>query len=107
MYNSVKMSRKKKQKVEISVTGPVLPGSISTAMAKCGRKNCKCRTSSEFLHGPYYRWTGAIDGKLTTVTLSESEAKECSRRIENWRKLQQEIDLIKEKALARAPWNER
>jgi len=76
-------------------------------MAKCGKKNCRCKVDPEFLHGPYYRWTGAIDGKQTTVTLTKMEAGECLRRIENWKKLQKKIALIKDQALQRAPWNER
>ena len=101
------MSRDKKQKITLSAVGPVLPGTVSTAMAKCGKANCRCKTDPEFLHGPYYRWTGAIDGKQTTITLSEEEAEECLRRIKNWKKLQGKIALIRDQALARAPWNER
>ena len=101
------MSIQKKQKITISVLGPVLPGTISTAMAKCGKKSCRCRTDPEFLHGPYYRWTGAIDGKQTTVTLTKTEAKECSRRIEKWKLIQEKIDLIRDQALQGAPWNDR
>ena len=101
------MSREKKQRIAISVPGPVLPGTISTAMAKCGKKNCRCWTDTEYLHGPYYRWTGAIDGKQTTVTLTKNEADECSRRIERWKKLQRKLALIVTEALEGAPWNER
>ena len=107
MYNNIKMSRQKNKKIEFAAAGPLLPGTISTAMAKCGKKKCRCKSDPEFLHGPYYRWTGAIDGKRTTITLSEEEAHECSRRIENWKKLQRKIELIKEKALKDAPWNNR
>ena len=101
------MSRQKKQKITLSISGPVLPGTVSTAMAKCGKKNCRCKTDPDCLHGPYYRWTGALDGKQTTITLSKEEADECSKRIENWKKLQEKIALIREQSLSRAPWNER
>jgi hypothetical protein len=93
--------------IKISASIPLLPGTISTAKAKCGQKTCKCHTSPKYLHGPYYRWTGLIDGKKTTVTLTKDEARECSRRIKNWKKLQEKIAKIKENAFDAAPWNTR
>jgi hypothetical protein len=98
---------KKHMIIKISATTPLLPGTISTAMAKCGQKTCKCQTNPKHLHGPYYRWTGLIDGKQTTITLTKDEAKECSRRIKNWKKLQEKITKLKENALNAAPWNTR
>lgn len=97
----------KKNKILISVSDPVLPGTISQARAKCGKKTCRCQKDPRFLHGPYYRWTGLINGKRTTITLTKEEAQECKRRIKNWKRLQEKIALIGEKALSRAPWNER
>ena len=96
-----------KNKNSISFFGPVLSGTISEARAKCGKKTCRCQKDPKFLHGPYYRWTGLIDGKKTTVTLTKEEAKECERRIKNWKRLQEKISLIGQKALARAPWTDR
>lgn len=94
-------------KITITVPGPVLPGTISTAIAKCGKANCSCQTDPARRHGPYYRWTGLMDGKQTTVTLTKREAEECSRRIKNWSRLQQRIALIRDQALASAPWKDR
>jgi hypothetical protein len=42
----------------------------------------------KYLHGPYYRWTGWINGRLTTKSISEDIARECRKRIENCRELQ-------------------
>jgi hypothetical protein len=50
------------------------------------------------------RWTGFIDGKRTTKTVSKEEALECKRRIKNFRKLQKEIEQLLREALASAPW---
>lgn len=100
------MSRKK-IKNSISFLGPVLSGTISEARSKCGKITCRCQTNPKFLHGPYYRWTGVIDGKSATVTLTKEEAKECEMRIKNWKRLQEKITLIREKAIARAPWTDR
>lgn len=90
----------------IRVTDPILPGCISTAYAKCGKPNCICRASKPKLHGPYYRWTGVIDGKRTTKTITKEQAMECGRRIENYRRLQAQIDQLVTQSLQSAPWTE-
>jgi hypothetical protein len=95
-----------RNKITISVQGPVLSGSISTAESTCGKPNCACKDDPPKLHGIYYRWTGAIDGKRTTRTISKEMARECERRIENYRALQKKIDDLIEQALLKAPWNE-
>jgi hypothetical protein len=93
----------KKDKIEIEL--PILPGSISIAKAKCGTKTCRCHQDEKFLHGPYYRWTGIINGKRTTRTIDKETAKECERRIKNYRKLKDKIDEIIKDSLESAPWS--
>lgn len=96
------------KKDKIVFDGPILGGSVSTAMAKCGNRRCRCYDKLEpVLHGPYYRWTGVLDGKRTTITLTEEEAGECERRIRNFRRLQKKVALVLEKGLSRAPWRDR
>lgn len=94
-------------KIQLEVSEAVLPGTVSEAMAKCGKKNCRCNKDPSQMHGPYYRWTGTIDGKRTTITLTKEEADECRKRIKNWKKLQKDMALIEKKALSRAPWTDR
>ena len=103
---ALSMSREIFKKLE-SEFGPMLPGCVSTAMAKCGRSYCRCKNDDAFRHGPYYRWTGTINGKHTTITLTKEEAKECERRIKNYRRLQEIIDVVIRKSLDDAPWNNR
>jgi len=92
-------------KKRIDIDWPILPGSISTARSQCGNKGCACRKKrSPRLHGTYYRWTGFIDGKRTTKTISRETAQECKRRIKKFRKLQKEIDALLAQALRNAPW---
>ena len=93
-----------RNKTTISVNGPILSGSISTAESTCGKPNCACKDNPPKLHGIYYRWTGAIDGKRTTRTISKEVARECESRIENYRSLQRKVDELIEKALLEAPW---
>jgi hypothetical protein len=101
------MSRNKKQSrtiISIQAEGPILPGSLSTARSQCGKPNCACKASPAKLHGTYHRWTGFIAGKRTTKTISKEVAKECERRIRNYRALEEKLDQIIEDALAKAPW---
>jgi len=91
-------------KKRIEFDGPILPGSVSTARSTCGKPNCACKATPPRLHGTYYRWTGVIDGKRTTKTISRLIAAECQRRIKRFRKLQREIEQLMRKSLADAPW---
>src|SRR5262249_20286093 len=43
--------------------------------------DCRCRLDRKYQHGPYYRWTGWINGKPTTKTITEEVARECQKRI--------------------------
>jgi len=90
----------------LRIDKPILPGCISTAYAKCGTPGCVCKARQPKLHGPYYRWTGFIEGKRTTRTITKEQAMECERRIKNFRRLQAQIDRLVTVALKSAPWNE-
>jgi len=92
-------------KKHIEVEWPILSGSISTATSQCGKEGCSCKKRrSPQLHGTYYRWTGFIEGKRTTKTISKEVARECNRRIKRLRKLQREIDALLVQAIKTAPW---
>lgn len=95
----------KSKKIVFEIDGPLLPGSISVAESRCGKLNCACKAMPPQLHGPFYRWTGVDQGKRTTKTISQEIARECEKRIKNYRKLKKKIDEILEKALKEAPWH--
>ena len=98
------MQAKKSSFLTLKVQLPLLPGSLSTAASTCGKPNCACKADPPKLHGIYHRWTGFLQGKRTTKTLTKQQAQECQRRIYNYRKLQRQIDKILQQALAQAPW---
>jgi hypothetical protein len=98
------MPKKKCKNITISIPSPILPGTISTAMSKCGTAKCSCKADPPKLHGPYYRWTGLINGKQTTRTISKETADECERRIMNFRILQEKVKQLMRQALDDAPW---
>lgn len=95
------MSRKQ---ISLNFVGPILPGCISIATSRCGKPNCACKAKPPKLHGPFYRWTGLINGKRTTRTISKEDAVESERRIKNYRKMKKEIDALLEMSLKDAPW---
>lgn len=91
----------------LRVDWPLLPGCISTAYCRCGRPRCACKGKPPKLHGPYYRWTGLVAGKPTTITLTAAEARECQRRIKRFRRLQKRLRDCIAQGMRGAPWNQR
>ena len=95
------------QKVILKVDGPILAGTLSEVRSKCGKEQCRCQSGKKAdLHGPYYRWSGYIDGKLTHRSLDEEMMRECRRRIDNYQDLQAQLAKILKQDLQHAPWNE-
>ena len=94
-------------KITLHIALPLLPGSLSTARSTCGKPNCACKAKPPKLHGPYYRWTGFLQGKRTTKTLTLEQARECRKRRANYRALQKQIRQLLRQALQAAPWNQR
>ena len=91
-------------KKKITFDWPILMGSISVAKSRCGKPSCACKAKTPKLHGPYYRWTGFINGKRTTRTISTQQARECKQRLNNFRRLQQKMENLINESLADAPW---
>lgn len=89
---------------QLNIALPILPGSISTAKSTCGKPQCICHRNPRKRHGVYYRWTGLIRGKRTTKTLSQAQAQECLRRINNYRQMQRQIARLVAQAFLKAPW---
>lgn len=104
-----KMTRPTPQAKNIILTGqgPLLPGSLSTARSTCGKPHCACKAHPPKQHGPYYRWTGIAQGKRTTITLTQAEARECQQRIQNYHHLKNQLDQLLQQGLQSAPWKKR
>jgi hypothetical protein len=94
------------KKVTLHITLPLLPGSLSTARSTCGKPNCACKAKPPKLHGPYYRWTGFLAGKRTTKTLTPEQARQCRKRIANFRALEKQIRQLVRQAFQNPPWNQ-
>lgn len=105
MLNSVKMSTKKKSNIEIN--GPIINGSVTIAYAKCGQKNCRCHADRKAMHGPYYRWSGMVDGRKTTRTIDLALAQKIKSWIKNYQKLQKKIDQLIKDTLESEEWEKK
>jgi hypothetical protein len=90
----------------IKVDWPILNGSVTTAESTCGKPNCACKAKPPQLHGTYYRWTGLLHGKRTTKTLSKEMAKECEKRIKNYRQAKEQLESLLKNAMTEAPWDD-
>lgn len=107
MYIYIRTMQGKNLKlITLQITLPLLPGSLSTARSTCGKPNCACKAKPPKLHGPYYRWTGFLEGKRTTKTITSAQARECRKRIANYRALEKQIGQLVLQALKAAPWNQ-
>ena len=93
------------QKISLTANGPILPGSIFKTQLKCGKQNCRCATNPKNRH-IVYQWSGLIEGKNTTRTLTKEMFLECKKRIENYKKMMTILKKIITKSLEKAPWIE-
>ena len=93
------------KKIKNILDEPILAGCISMFKNKCGRPNCACKADPHKLHGPYYRWTGTINGKFTSRIITKELAEECRKRINNYKRLQKEIKKLLDEGIKNAPWN--
>lgn len=57
----------------LAEAGFALPGSLIERTMRCGKPNCACKADPPRLHGPYHQWTRKIDGKTTTINLTDEQ----------------------------------
>jgi hypothetical protein len=91
------------RKVSISADGPILSGTAFLSRLKCGKKNCRCALDPAEKH-EVYQWSGNINGKNTTRTLSREMYLECKKRITNYKKFKKRFLAEVNKAIKQAPW---
>jgi hypothetical protein len=96
-----------KKDKKIIIPEDILPGCIRQDYLKCGTATCSCQNDPDKRHGPYYRWTGLVDGKSKTLNLSAEEAKEAIQKIKAGAKVTKQIKDLKNKNLKNSPWIKR
>lgn len=96
----------KDDKVSLCVNGPILHGTVYKSLVKCGTKTCGCAKDQKKRH-PAYQWSGNIDGRNTSRSLTKEMYIECKKRTENYRKLKELLNKEIGKAIQNAPWNKK
>ncbi len=82
--------------------GPVLKGSVSASYTRCGQPNCACQHDPPKLHGPYWQWSTAVNGKTVSRRLSDEERRLYEEWIANRKRLEQLIQSMHSRALQAA-----
>ena len=91
-------------KTNIVIDGPLLRGWMYTNGNKCSDPGCLCQSDPSKRHGLYHRWSGTVNGKLMTRSISKEAAEECRRRIENYKAVLKKIDELVNDEIAKEPW---
>jgi hypothetical protein len=65
----------------------VLPGTITERHTRCGKPGCACHHDPPRLHGPYRHWTRKIANKTVGKYLTQHQAHDAQRWIENDRRI--------------------
>ena len=91
-------------KMDIVFDGPLMRGWVYTSGNKCRDPRCSCQSDPSKRHGLYYRWSGTVNGKLMTRSISKEAAEECQRRIANYKAVLKKIDELVNNEIAKEPW---
>jgi hypothetical protein len=76
----------------------IAKGSVTQRYIPCGKSTCRCHADPPQLHGPYWQWSTAVEGKTVTRSLTEEQARLYQEWIGNRRQL--EAILEKMQAIA-------
>ena len=83
----------------LAEVGFALPGSLTVKAYKCGKANCRCRAEPPQLHGPYALWTGKLDNKTVTRTLTDEELADYQPLFDNAKRLRALIAELQDLSL--------
>jgi hypothetical protein len=73
----------------IAELGDFQPGSITSAIRRCGKPGCHCAKSDDPGHGPHFQLTQKVDGKTATQNLpSLAAVRKAEGEIAGFRKFQ-------------------
>jgi hypothetical protein len=53
----------------------IAKGSVTQRHLPCGKPTCHCHADPPQLHGPYWQWSSAVEGKTVTRSLTEDQAR--------------------------------
>lgn len=87
---------------ELAAIGPVLKGSVVERFTPCGNPNCRCNADPPQLHGPYWQWSTAVNGKTVTRRVDPEDVPLYLEWIENRKRVEAILAQMHELALEAA-----
>lgn len=66
----------------------------------CGKPNCRCQADPPRLHGPYWQWSTAVNGKTVTRRLTPEQVPLYLEWIDNRKRLEAILAEMYDLALA-------
>ena len=80
--------------------GFALPGSVRSRFFECTRRNnCRCHDDPANRHGPYHYWTGTLQGRTTSVSVTDEQLAFVQEWIENERALRRVVEQMQQESL--------
>lgn len=73
---------------QLAEVGWILKGSVVERHVPCGNAGCRCHADPPQLHGPYWQWSTAVNGKTVSRRLSEEQARQYRQWIDNRKRLE-------------------
>ena len=74
----------------------IAKGSVTQRHLPCGKSTCRCHADPPQLHGPYWQWSTAVEGRTVTRSLTEEQA----RLYQEWIGNRKQLEAILEKMQA-------
>lgn len=74
----------------------IAKGSVTQRHLPCGKPSCRCHADPPQLHGPYWQWSTAVEGKTVTRSLTAEQA----RLYQEWIGNRKQLEAILEKMQA-------
>jgi hypothetical protein len=87
---------------ELAAIGPVLKGSVVERFTPCGNPNCRCNADPPQLHGPYWQWSTAVNGKTVTRRVDPEDVPLYLEWIDNRKRVEAILAQMHELALEAA-----
>ena len=90
--------RKNVPSAEVEVGPLALPvrsmrrGSMSQRFTKCSKPGCRCTTSEDGRHGPYFSLTRAVDGKTTSRWIAPEQVEVVRRQLADGDQFRREVE---------------
>jgi hypothetical protein len=85
---------------KLTEIGPVLKGSVVPRYTPCGNPNCRCNADPPQLHGPYWQWSTAVNGKTVNRRIDPEDVPLLMEWIENRKRVEAILAQMHQLALS-------